>query len=56
VVAVDYMSKWIEAKPLAMITSDTVQKFFRQRSFVGLVCRRLSLFVTELAQRYTLHL
>jgi hypothetical protein len=29
-VAVEYLSKWIEAKPLAMITSATVQKFFLQ--------------------------
>jgi hypothetical protein len=28
VVAVEYFSKWIEAKPLATITSVTVQKFF----------------------------
>jgi transposase InsO family protein len=30
VVAVEYFSKWIEAKPLATITSVTVQKFFLQ--------------------------
>jgi hypothetical protein len=30
VVAVDYFSKWIEAKPLATITSAIVQKFFWQ--------------------------
>jgi hypothetical protein len=30
VVAVEYFSKWIEAKPLAMITSTTVEKFFWQ--------------------------
>jgi IS30 family transposase len=30
VVAVEYFSKWIEANPLATITSVTVQKFFRQ--------------------------
>jgi hypothetical protein len=35
VVAVEYFSKWIEAKPLAMITSATVQKFFSQ----NIVCR-----------------
>jgi transposase InsO family protein len=28
VVAVEYFSKWIEAKPLATITSVIVQKFF----------------------------
>jgi transposase InsO family protein len=28
VVAVEYFSKWIEAKPLATITSTTLQKFF----------------------------
>jgi hypothetical protein len=30
VVAVEYFSKWIEAKPLATITSTTLQKFFWQ--------------------------
>jgi hypothetical protein len=35
VVAVEYFSKWIEAKPLATITSAMVQKFFRQ----NIVCR-----------------
>jgi transposase InsO family protein len=32
VVAVEYFSKWIEAKPLATITSVTVQKFFWQKN------------------------
>jgi hypothetical protein len=35
VVAVEYFSKWIEAKPLTTITSATVQKFFWQ----NIVCR-----------------
>jgi hypothetical protein len=35
VVVVEYFSKWIEAKPLAMITSATVRKFFWQ----NIVCR-----------------
>jgi hypothetical protein len=35
VVAVEYFSKWIEAKSLATITSVTVQKFFWQ----NIVCR-----------------
>jgi transposase InsO family protein len=35
VVAVEYFSMWIEAKPLATITSVTVQKFFWQ----NIVCR-----------------
>jgi transposase InsO family protein len=35
VVAVEYFSKWIEAKPLATITSTIVQKFFWQ----NIVCR-----------------
>jgi hypothetical protein len=35
VVAVEYFSKWIEAKPLTTITSVTVQKFFWQ----NIVCR-----------------
>jgi hypothetical protein len=35
VVAVEYFSKWIEAKPLATLTSATVQKFFWQ----NIVCR-----------------
>jgi hypothetical protein len=35
VVAVQYFSKWIEAKPLATITSVTVQKFFWQNIVCG---------------------
>jgi transposase InsO family protein len=35
VVAVEYLSKWIEAKPLATITSAIVQKIFWQ----NIVCR-----------------
>jgi ribonuclease HI len=35
VVAIEYFSKWIEAKPLATITSVTVQKIFWQ----NIVCR-----------------
>jgi hypothetical protein len=35
VLAVEYFSKWIEAKPLAIITSGTIQKFFLQ----NIVCR-----------------
>ena len=35
VVEVEYFSKWIVAKPLAMITSTTVQKFFWQ----NIICR-----------------
>jgi hypothetical protein len=35
VVSVEYFSKWIEAKPLAIITSVTIQKFFWQ----NIVCR-----------------
>jgi hypothetical protein len=35
VVAIEYFSKWIEAKPLATITSVIVQKFFWQ----NIVCR-----------------
>jgi hypothetical protein len=35
VVAVEYFSKWIEAKPLATIFSTTVHKFFWQ----NIVCR-----------------
>jgi hypothetical protein len=30
VVAVEYFLKWIEAKPLATITSATIEKFFWQ--------------------------
>jgi transposase InsO family protein len=29
-VAVEYFSKWVEAKPLLSITSATIQKFFRK--------------------------
>jgi IS30 family transposase len=35
VVVVEYFSKWIEAKPLATVTSATIQKFFLQ----NIVCR-----------------
>jgi hypothetical protein len=35
VVAVEYFSKWIEAKPLATITLATIQKFFWQ----SIICR-----------------
>jgi hypothetical protein len=35
VVADEYFSKWIEAKPLATITSATIQKFFWQ----NIICR-----------------
>jgi hypothetical protein len=35
VVAIEYFSKWIEAKPLATITSVIVQKFFWQ----NIICR-----------------
>jgi hypothetical protein len=43
VVAVEYFSKWIEAKPLATITSVTIQKFFWQ----NIVCRfRVSKVIT----------
>jgi hypothetical protein len=30
VVAVEYFTKWIEARPLATITSTTIRKFFWQ--------------------------
>jgi transposase InsO family protein len=35
VVAVEYFSKWIKAKPLATITSSIIQKFFWQ----NIICR-----------------
>jgi hypothetical protein len=34
-VAVDYFTKWVEAKPLANIKAPTIQKFFWQ----NIVCR-----------------
>jgi hypothetical protein len=40
-VAVEYFSKWIEAKPLATIPSVTVQKFFWQTLFVSSAYQRL---------------
>jgi hypothetical protein len=33
VVAVEYFSKWIEAKALAMITSATIQKSYNKTSY-----------------------
>jgi hypothetical protein len=39
VVAVEYFIKWIEAKPLATITSQTVKKFFWQQ----VICRFVAL-------------
>ena len=35
VVAIEYFAKWIEAKPLENITSETVKKFFWQ----NIICR-----------------
>jgi len=35
VVAIEYLTRWIEAKPLATITSETVKNFFWQ----NIVCR-----------------
>jgi hypothetical protein len=35
VVAVEYFTKWIEARPLATITSNTIRKFFWQQ----IICR-----------------
>ena len=35
VVAVEYFTKWIEAKPLVNITSESVRKFFWQ----NMICR-----------------
>jgi hypothetical protein len=34
-VAVDYFTKWVEAKPLANIKATTIQKFF----WTNIVCR-----------------
>jgi hypothetical protein len=68
VLAVEYFSKWIEAKPLATITSVIVRKFFWQ----SIVCRfsvpkaitvdngtqfdkHSKIYVTELVQRFILH-
>jgi hypothetical protein len=49
VVAVEYFSKWIEAKPLATITSAIVHKFFGKILFIASTCRRLSPLITELS-------
>jgi hypothetical protein len=64
VVAVDYFSKWIEAKHLAKITPATIQKFFWQNIVCrfgvpkaimvvmepNLMLKHLKLFVTKLVQ------
>jgi hypothetical protein len=46
VVAVEYFSKWIEAKPLATITSVTVQSFSGKILCVASKCRKLSPWTT----------
>jgi hypothetical protein len=69
VVAVEYFSKWIKAKPLATITLATIQKCFWQ----NIVCRfgvpkaitmdngtqfdaeRSRISMTKLARRFILH-
>ena len=35
VVAIEYFTRWIQAKPLATITSETVKKFFWQNIICG---------------------
>jgi hypothetical protein len=46
VVAVEYFSKWIEAKPLATITSVTARNISGKILFVASECRRLLLWTT----------
>jgi hypothetical protein len=46
VVAIEYFTKWIEARPLASITSTTIRKFFWQKSYVDLECPKSSLLTT----------
>jgi hypothetical protein len=36
VVEIEYFIRWIEAKPLVTITSESVKKFFWQNTFVDL--------------------
>jgi hypothetical protein len=69
VVAVEYFSKWIEAKPLATITSATIQKFFWKSIIYRFGVPKaitvdngaqfhsedLKLFVIKLEQRYISH-
>jgi hypothetical protein len=69
VVVVEYFSKWIEAKPLATITSATVQKFFWQNIVCrfgvpkaitvdnghGLMLKLSKIFVIRLARKFILH-
>ena len=40
VVAVEYFTKWIEAKPLVNITSEAVRKFFWQNITAGSECQK----------------
>jgi hypothetical protein len=42
VVAVEYFTKWIEARPLATITSTTIRKFFWQQIISDLECPKSS--------------
>jgi hypothetical protein len=48
VVAVDYFSKWIEAKPLDTITLAQYKNSFGNILFVAPACKRPSLLITEL--------
>jgi len=44
VVTIEYLTKWIEARPLATITSQTIKKFFWQQIICGFgVPRELTL-------------
>ena len=36
IVAIDYFTKWVEAKPMAMITEAKVTSFVWKKSFAGL--------------------
>jgi hypothetical protein len=62
VVAVEYFSKWIEAKSLATITSAIVQKILLAKYWLSRLTTELNSmlkhskpFVTRLVQKYTLY-
>jgi hypothetical protein len=47
VVAVEYFTKWIEARPVATISSATTENSFDSKPFAGLACLKSSQSIME---------